>query len=72
MADRYYEINNMVRFNRKEMENFLIHYVAKHNLTAGEIPSLGTGVTIERSIKHHPFRVARQIFGNDKVVTYTK
>lgn len=72
MKERYYVIDGSLEFTRKEFEKFLLETVEENGLTPNEIPSLGTGVTPARSIEHHPFRVARQIFGADNVVTYEK
>jgi hypothetical protein len=68
--NRYYVIDGSMEMNRSEFENWLIDLVNDNELTADEFPSLGTSVTPERSIKHHPLRVAREM-GFD-VETYTK
>lgn len=68
--NRYYIINGSMEMNRSEFENWLIGLVNDNELTADEFPSLGTGVTPEKCIKHHPLRVAREM--GFEIETYTK
>lgn len=60
-TDRHYIIDMSLEMNRRDFENWLLELIKENSLTANEIPALGTGVTIERSVRHHPLRCARQM-----------
>ena len=69
---RMYVIDDSLEFTRKEFESFLIEFIIDNELF-GLRGLLGDGaVSVERHVKHHPFRLAKEIFGEDKVVTYVK
>ena len=69
---RMYVVDGSLEFTRKEFESFLIEHIHENELYDLN-GLLGDGVaSIERHVKHHPLRLAREIFGADAVVTYTK
>ena len=69
--DRMYVVDGL-EFGRKEFEEFLITLIYENELY-DLTGLLGNGkVSVERHVKHHPFRIAREIFGAENVVTYTK
>ena len=72
MNGRMYVIDGSMEFNRKEFEDFLIEHIHENELY--DLANLlGDGAKgVERHVKHHPFRLAREIFGADNVVTYEK
>lgn len=69
---RIYIIDDSLEFNRKEFEEFLIETIVENEMY--DLRNLlGDGkASVERHVKHHPFRLAREIFGDDRVVTYEK
>lgn len=70
--NRMYVVDGSLEFNRKEFESFLIEYIHENELY-NLANLLGDGAaSVERHVKHHPLRLAREIFGMDNVVTYTK
>ena len=56
--DRIYIIGGTLELNRKEFEDFIIDFIYENELF--DLRNL-TGVTIERSVQHHPLRIAREI-----------
>ena len=56
--NRIYIIGGHLELNRKEFEEFLISFIYDYELF--NLRNL-TGVTIERSVEHHPLRIAREI-----------
>ena len=60
-ADRHYVIDMNLDMNRHDFENWLLELIKENNITVDKVPALGTGVTIERSVRHHPLRCARQM-----------
>ena len=48
-------------YNRKEFENMLIEYCYDNNRTSDNTRNLLSAHTIEQNIKHHPFRLAREL-----------
>ena len=71
MNNQFYLIGAF-EFNRKEFEEFLIDYI--HDNELYELYGLlGDGRdSVERHVKHHPYRLAREIFGEENVVICTK
>lgn len=69
---RMYVVDGSLEFNRKEFESFLIDHI--HDNELYDLNGLlgGGAISVERHVKHHPLRLAREIFGADAVVTYTK
>lgn len=72
MMNRMYVIDGSMEFNRKEFEEFLtelIHDNELYDLTGlhGDDPKW-----VERHVKHHPLAIAKEIFGEERVVTYTR
>lgn len=69
---RMYVIDGSLEFNRKEFESFLIDHI--HDNELYDLKGLlGDGaINVERHVKHHPLRLAKEIFGVDAVVTYIK
>ena len=63
--NRIYIIGQHLELNRKEFEDFLIDFIYDYQLF--NLRNL-TGTTIERSVEHHPLRIAREI--GFKVETY--
>ena len=75
--DRGYIINGVLEFDRKEFEEFLIDYIQDNELynlrnLIGIRGAKNIEKVVERNVKHHPFRLAREIFGQDNVVTFTR
>lgn len=67
---RFYVIDDEMTFNRKDFEAFLINWIFDNELFNLR-NLLGDGaIGVERHVKHHPFRLAREIFGEDNVVTF--
>ena len=64
MTIRIYILEDTLEQTRREFENFLIDYIIENELDLRNL----TGVSIERSVKHHPLRLAREI--GFKVNTY--
>lgn len=59
---------NGLEFNRNEFEQFLIEHIHENELYDLR-GLLGDGkISVERHVKHHPLRLAREIFGPDNVV----
>jgi hypothetical protein len=69
--NRIYVVDDEMIFNRKEFEAFLITWIFDNELF--ELRNLlGDGaIGVELHVKHHPLRIAREIFGEDKVLTFT-
>lgn len=68
--NRFYVIDGSMEFSREEFIEFLIDYI--HDNELYDLRNLlGDGkISVERHVKHHPLRLAREIFGD--VETYTK
>ena len=67
---RFYVIDDEMTFNRKDFEAFLISWIFDNELFNLR-NLLGDGaIGVERHVKHHPLRLAREIFGDDNVVTF--
>lgn len=67
-----YIIDDSLEFNRKEFEEFLIETIVENEMY-NLIYLLGDGkASVERHVRHHPFKLAKEIFGDDRVVTYEK
>lgn len=58
MKNGLYIIDGQLEMTRKEFEQFLIDFIYEYKLF--DLRNL-TGVTIERSVEHHPLRLAREI-----------
>ena len=58
MMNRMYVIEGHLELNRKEFEEFLIDYIEENELF--DLRNL-TGVSVRRSVEHHPLRLAREI-----------
>lgn len=58
MMNRMYVIEGHLELNRKEFEEFLIDYIEENELF--NLRNL-TGVSVRRSVEHHPLRLAREI-----------
>ena len=58
MTTRIYIINGHTELNRKEFEEFLIDFIEENELY--NLRNL-TGVSVRRSVEHHPLRLAREI-----------
>jgi hypothetical protein len=72
MNNRFYVIDGSLEFNRREFEDFLIEQIHENELYDLR-GLLGDGAYgVELHVRHHPLRLAREIFGEDRVVTYTK
>ena len=67
IMNRLYIIGEHLELNRKEFEDFLIAFINEYQLF--NLRNL-TGVTIERSVQHHPLRIAREI--GFRVETYLR
>ena len=69
--NRYYVVDGF-EYNRVDFENFLIEWIHENKLY--DLRNLmGDGnIGVERHVKHHPYRLAREIFGEDHVATYEK
>lgn len=84
MIDRMYVIDGSMEMNRKEFEHFLFELITDNeifdlrNLNNGGVNLIeienedDRNTIIKRKISHHPFRLAREIFGENRVVTYEK
>ena len=75
--DRGYIINGVLEFDRKEFEEFLFYCIQDNELynlrnLIGIENAEDTEKVVKRNIKHHPLRLAREIFGKDNVVTFTR
>lgn len=73
--DKGYIINGVLEFDRKEFEEFLIDYIQDNELynlrnLIGIEGAKNIEKVVERNVKHHPLRIAREIFGHDNVVTF--
>ena len=69
---RMYIIDDSLEFNRKEFEEFLIETIVENEMYNLR-NLLGDGKAgVERHVKHHPFRLAREIFEDNRIVTYEK
>lgn len=68
MNDKFYLINGTYEFNRKDFEEFLIDYI--HDNELYELRGLlgGGRKSVKHHVKHHPLRLAREIFGEENVV----
>ena len=68
--NRMYVVDDEMVFNRKDFEAFLINWIFDNELF--ELRNLlGDGaIGVERHVKHHPLRLAKEIFGDDNVLTY--
>lgn len=68
MNGSFYLINGTYEFSRKDFEEFLIDYI--HDNELYELRGLlGDGRdSVKRHVKHHPLRLAREIFGEENVV----
>ncbi len=84
MTDRMYVIDGSLELNRRDFEHYLFDLITENELY--DLRNLNNGGTdireisddeerftiIKRKISHHPFRLAREIFGEDRVVTYER
>lgn len=75
--DRGYIISGVLEFDRKEFEEFLFYCIQDNELynlrnLIGIENAENIEKVIERNVKHHPLRLAREIFGENNVVTFTK
>lgn len=80
MMNGMYVIDGSMEFNRKEFEHYLFDLITENELF--DLRNLNNGgcdlngITdeeqrdriIKRKISHHPFRLAKEIFGEDRVV----
>lgn len=68
MNDKFFLINGTYEFNKKDFEEFLIDYI--HDNELYELRGLlgGGRKSVKRHVKHHPLRLAREIFGEENVV----
>ena len=67
---RFYVVDDEMTFNRKDFEAFLINWIFDNELFNLR-NLLGDGaIGVERHVKHHPLRLAREIFGEDNVITF--
>lgn len=48
-------------YNRKEFEDMLIQYCYDNNRTSGNTANLLPAYPIESNVRHHPFRIAREL-----------
>lgn len=58
MEKAYYIIEQTIKFERRDFEDFLIQLIAEDKLY--NLRNL-TGTTIEKSVRHHPLRLAKEI-----------
>ena len=65
---RMYKVENK-NYNRNEFEKFLVSYITTNKL---HLQHLIITTTIEKNVKHHPYRIAQEIFGQDKVKTWVE
>ena len=84
MTNRMYVIDNSMEMNRRDFEHYLFELITENELF--DLRNLNNGgcdlngVTdeeqrdriIKRKISHHPLRLAREIFGEDRVATYER
>ena len=84
MNDRMYVIDGSREMNRRDFEHYLFELITENELFG--LRNLNNGgvdleniadeeerdTIIKRKISHHPFRLAREIFGEDRVVTYER
>lgn len=70
---RMYIVDASLELNRKEFENYLFELITENELY--DLKNL-MGATkesdIKRVIAHHPYRLAKEIFGIGRVFTYLK
>ena len=72
MMNRVYVVDGSLEMNRKEFENFLIELIHENELY--DLPGLhgDDSKWVERHVKHHPYWLALQIFGENRVVTFQR
>ena len=70
--NRFYVIDGTIVLDFHAFRAFLINYIHEHKLY--DLRNLlGDGeASVERHVNHHPFRLAKEIFGADRVITYVE
>lgn len=69
---RYYTIYGAITMDRPTFEAYLINYINRDKLY-NLVGLLGDGkASVERHVHHHPFRLAKEVFGPDNVITFEK
>ena len=69
MLNYSYILFDTVKLNRREFEAFLINYITKHHrYNLRGLLGDTCEVAIIHHVKHHPYRLAKELLGVDNVI----
>lgn len=64
-----YLVDGVFELNRAEFEEKILDYCLENDIKCGDLCNLLVTTSLERNIKHHPLRIAREL-GWDVVVLH--